>query len=363
MTELYPSVELLYDIGEYGSWVYDLETEDGTFQAGMGSCIAKNTDSVYCEVMIPEELKSKMTDREQELMIWDYSAKCADRISDTFKKPIELELEKVMKPLYLFKKKKYMMLYKEHPDDTEHMDQKGLPTVRRDSCSYTKEVLNGVVHELLYNNSVVAAEKFARSKIEDLLNDKVGIESLTISKQLKTGYKTVNKAGNKLSKPPHAMLADRMFVRDPESAPKPGDRIPYVFIQTKKRNALQGEKSEDPEYVKQHPKTSKIDSLYYLEHQVSKPLYSMFELTVKDPTTGKLFKTGSDDPATQRKASRASDKEIRKRIWLDLETRAKNDMDGQRTITDFFTMSQVTSNNQNETDLLPPDSDEDYDSA
>jgi len=356
------TIELLYDSGEWDDYVYDLEVdhEDHNFQAGDGDICVSNTDSIYTQFLLPEHLKEKLTDREVELKLWEVSQECADRISATFKSPILLELEKIFSPFYLFKKKRYMMLYKEHADDKEHMDQKGLPTVRRDNCPYTKDVLNGVVDKLLYERSVDGAEQFARKKIEELLTDKVPVEKLTISKSLKSHYKTENKAGHKLSKPPHVMLAERIAKRDPASAYQPGDRIPYVFTQSKDKNALQGDKSEDPEYVKSHPNL-KIDSLYYLDHQISKPLYSIFELTVKDPKTGELFKTDPDDDSkaaesAARSESRLAQKEIRKRIWGDLELRKKNEMNGQKMISDYFKMAQNTTQ---ESDLLPSDSSDD----
>lgn len=351
------TIELLYDEGEYEDYVYDLQTEDGTFQAGSGDIIVKNTDSIYTEFQLPERLKKTLSDREKELKIWEVSEKCANRISETFKPPIFLELELVMEILYLFKKKRYMLLCKEHPDGKIKQVSKGLPTVRRDNCPYTKEVLNGVIEKLLYERSIESAEQFAKSKIEDLLTDKVPVEKLTISKSLKSNYKTENKAGHLLSKPPHVMLAERVAKRDPASAYQPGDRIPYVFTQSKDKNALQGDKCEDPEYVKTHPNL-KIDSLYYLDHQISKPLYSIFELTVKDPKTGELFKTDPDDESKEAEAaarleSRKAQKEIRKRIWAELELRKKNQMSGQRMISDYFKMAQ---NTKKETDLLPSES-------
>ena len=35
-------------------YVYDIETEDGSFQAGTGCIILKNTDSIYTKFMLPE---------------------------------------------------------------------------------------------------------------------------------------------------------------------------------------------------------------------------------------------------------------------------------------------------------------------
>jgi hypothetical protein len=36
----------------------------------------------------------------------------------------------------------------------------------------------------------------------------------------------------------HKVLADRMGKRDPGNKPSSGDRIPFVYIETKNKNAL-----------------------------------------------------------------------------------------------------------------------------
>ena len=36
------TIDLLYDTDEWGDFVYDLQTEDGTFQAGNGSIMRKD---------------------------------------------------------------------------------------------------------------------------------------------------------------------------------------------------------------------------------------------------------------------------------------------------------------------------------
>ncbi|KAL0198010.1 hypothetical protein M9458_006550, partial [Cirrhinus mrigala] len=65
-----------------------------------------------------------------------------------------------------------------------------------------------------------------------------------------------------------------MRKRDAGSAPNLGDRVPYVIIKAAKGVAAYM-KSEDPIYVLEN--NIPIDTQYYLEQQLSKPLLRIFE--------------------------------------------------------------------------------------
>lgn len=68
--------------------------------------------------------------------------------------------------------------------------------------------------------------------------------------------------------------SDRMRKRDAGSAPQLGDRVPYVIIAGTKGSAAYMN-SEDPIYVLEN--NIAIDTTYYLENQLSKPLLRIFE--------------------------------------------------------------------------------------
>lgn len=72
----------------------------------------------------------------------------------------------------------------------------------------------------------------------------------------------------------HVELANRMMKRDAGSAPKLGDRVPYVIVAAAKGTAAYL-KSEDPIYVLEN--NVPIDTQYYLDNQISKPLLRIFE--------------------------------------------------------------------------------------
>lgn len=60
----------------------------------------------------------------------------------------------------------------------------------------------------------------------------------------------------------HAELAERMRKRDPGSAPRLGDRVPYVIVNRGGSNTPAYEKAEDPIFVLQN--NVPIDYDYYL---------------------------------------------------------------------------------------------------
>ncbi|KAF7288349.1 DNA polymerase delta catalytic subunit [Mycena chlorophos] len=76
---------------------------------------------------------------------------------------------------------------------------------------------------------------------------------------------------------PHVNLAKRMRARDPGSAPKLGDRVPYVIVKGTQGSPLY-ERSEEPLHVLEHDIA--IDTTYYLDAQLKGPLLRIFKPVV-----------------------------------------------------------------------------------
>jgi len=301
----------IINLGATEDYVYDLETVDGTFQAGIGQMIVKNTDSCY--VIFPEPVDSDGT----LTTLFKVAENAAKKISETFKKPIELEFEKFMYPLILVAKKRYM--YLEWTDPKKHngeIEAKGVELVRRDNCPYVKETLDAVLTPIMFENNVAKGKEQAELFIDRLLNGEVPIKKLILSKTLKNEYKGFEKVYSqrlsdnrpdtngpytwihtkeikikedgksvksgefeKVEEIPsmaHVALVEKMRERDPNAAPKPGDRVPFVYINIKNPNALSWKKTEDPQYVIEN--NIPIDTLYYLDHQLKNPLKTIFDI-------------------------------------------------------------------------------------
>ncbi|KAJ3358094.1 DNA-directed DNA polymerase delta, partial [Kappamyces sp. JEL0680] len=201
----------------------------------------------------------------------------AQYVTTDFKKPINLDFEKVYFPYLLINKKRYAGLYWTRPEKHDKMDAKGIETVRRDSCRLVSTVIETCLRKLLIDRDRQGAEDYVKGTISDLLQNKIDLSLLVISKALgKAEY-----AG----KQAHSELAERMRKRDPGTAPALGDRVSYVIIQGSK-SAAAYEKAEDPIYVLEH--NLPIDTKYYLEQQLSKPLMRIFEPVMGDKASSLL---------------------------------------------------------------------------
>ena len=282
-----------------------------------------DTDSIYCK------FKTKFTGQAHMDEVFRIAPECSARISETFKKPIDLEFEKVMYPFILFSKKRYASLFWTNPETPDNVDYKGIQVVRRDNCEYVKENSIKIFDNILKNEKVLnysftsvdeiieSSKAFAREKVKSLLDKEVPMSKLQISKSLRTGYAFDSKAncvecdktyykkdlfGKKNMKIdkiddflkseqecpscekktkfrmmdaniPHVALARKMKERDPFNCPDSGDRVPYVFICG--GGSRQFEKVEDPKYVLNHG--IQIDYEYYFEHQFKSSLETIFD--------------------------------------------------------------------------------------
>ena len=123
----------------------------------------------------------------------------AAHVSKTFIKPIKLEFEKVYCPFLLMAKKRYVGLYWTRPDKYDKVDAKGMETVRRDNCGLVRMVCDEVVRLMLIENSQERAMTYVKGVISDLLQNKIDLSLLVISKSM--------------SKPAHEYDAKQAHVR------------------------------------------------------------------------------------------------------------------------------------------------------
>ncbi len=426
-------------LGTTDDYVYDLETEDGTFASssdiGSLDILLKNTDSCYVTFDIPKSdytVDDKFDEVAYMQETFRLSKECAKTISAIFKFPIQLEFEKVMFPFFLYEKKRYA--YKEWIDPTKpnKIEFKGLSIVRRDYCPYIKEVCVRIF-KILMNDTYVdifikdentefqpdpegyvcdsetiveRAERdtkivnkgkfivirdkyidendndiakfkeilvpfdetlylsylnskktkntvsskitnesyreiamlYTRKIISDLIIDKkVPIEKLILSKSLKNTYKikgidtkwttglcsvhlkqknkgqicssctkctSVNYGikqfftktnGQTLSfkeckecsdaytiiTNPHVRIANRLREKDPINGPKPPDRVPFIYIYTD--NFHKKKQHEFTVHPSELTKDMEIFYLYYFEHQLKNPVDQIFSVIVNEP--------------------------------------------------------------------------------
>jgi hypothetical protein len=178
--------------------------------------------------------------------------------------------------MLMFSKKRYAgLMFEENADDfvVKYM---GIALKRRDNAPIVKTVYGTAMKKLLFERDVIGATQYVQEAVMDLINGKVKLGQLTITKSLRAEYANPLQIA-------HKALADRMALRDPGNAPGSGDRIPFVYVQPpvgKTAAKLQGERVEAPSWIKE--KGLKPDYEFYLTNQIQNPVSQMFGLVLEE---------------------------------------------------------------------------------
>ena len=250
------TIKKVYELPEYTGHVYDLETAAGSFQAGVGQMIVKNTDSVMVEFG-PEDINE----------CWKLGEQASEQVTGIFKRPNDLELEKIYWPYVLYSKKRYAAkMWKMGRTEVEFdsIDIKGLQVVRRDNCEYVRTTCQQVI-EMLLNSQWTELPRYIEKQREDLVSGRVPMERLIMSKRLGSEYKNNNLA--------HVVVRDKIKERMPGSEPMSGDRVQFVI--TKGTGKEMYKKAEDPAWVREHGIA--LDYAYYAKHQFDGPISDLTE--------------------------------------------------------------------------------------
>jgi hypothetical protein len=130
--------------------------------------------------------------------------------------------------------------------------------------------------KMLFDRDVLGATQYVQDACMDLVNGKVKLGQLTITKSLRAEYANPLQIA-------HKALADRMSLRDPGNAPASGDRIPYVYVRPppgKTAAKLQGDRIEAPSWIRE--KGLIPDYEFYLTNQLQNPVSQMFGLILEE---------------------------------------------------------------------------------
>ena len=275
-------IQSILECENKSKYVYDLTTSNSHFHAGVGQLIVHNTDSVMVK------FNTQKTGHAALVESFRLGEEAADRISATFKKPIELEFEKVYWPYLLWAKKRYSGLMYTNVNKWDYIDSKGIQIVRRDVCKYVRDTMSEILNKIMYEKDVTLAIEIAKKATSDLLCGNYDLDDLIVSKSLKRIAYKYEKETKKLkliheykNPQPHVVVAGKMESREPGTGPRSGDRVPYVFIETTNKKELQCNKAEDPVYAKTEKLA--IDTKYYIENALMSPIESIFELFIENP--------------------------------------------------------------------------------
>jgi hypothetical protein len=309
------SIKKIFETREVNieEFVYDIETDLGRFQAGVGELIVFNTDSIFISV--------KFNRKEFELNRKDsfkLAMQCGDNITDImFKRPpIVLEFEKVYQPFILLTKKRY--IGKKFEDTRDPMKLKTLTTsgiaiTRRDYCYLVKKCYKEVIDCIMDGSCLEDSVEIFKKYIIKIENYQVDFKDLIVSSTLAKNYscstckekcewskimceKPGCKENNVVKRSEHCPkcktkfkclhtfnlgpvnLAVSMLKRNEEI--NVNDRIQYLLVEKEGcDSSKKAELAEDPEYAKQH--NMKFNRICYLE-QLAKPLLGWFKVVLKE---------------------------------------------------------------------------------
>jgi len=216
---------------------------------------------------------------------WELGERAAEECSALFKKPNNLELEKVYWPYFLYSKKRYAAkLWTKGKDGNMNMDYidiKGLQVVRRDNTPHVREVCKELLDVVLTSSDTGPPKELAKERAIELLSGDVSNEKLILSQSLSDSYK-VNGHNVSITSPEscninqaHVQVVNKMRARKPGSEPQSGDRVPYLLTDTGDPKAKAFEKSEDPKYVEEN--NIPVDYKYYFINKFLNPVCDLLD--------------------------------------------------------------------------------------
>ena len=243
-----------------------------------------DTDSIFCKFPNYNDAGIRVYGKEA-LKI---AIKMGQEIEKSIKKimPLyqNLAYEKVLWPFILLSKKRYVgNLYEKDPEKKK-LKSMGLAIKRRDYAPIVKIIYGGIIEILINKSNLSESIRFLRESLQNLIEGKMSLENLIVSKTLKGSYKDPTKIA-------HKVLADRIGERDEGNKPMINERVPYVYILLDPgvEVKLQGDRIESPDYIREHNLTP--DYKFYITNQLKKPISQLYTLCV-DQLPGYDFEPG-----------------------------------------------------------------------
>jgi hypothetical protein len=333
--------EISYPSDEF---VYDLTTENHHFAAGIGNMIVHNTDSVFFTFNLATPDGNPIRGKDALEITIEFAKQVGHLATKFLKSPHAWVYEKTLMPFCLLSKKRYIgMLYEDKPEKPKRKSM-GIVLKRRDNAPIVKDIYGGVIDILMKEQNVETAIKFLKTSLQNLVDEKVPMDKLIISKSLRSGYKNPAQIA-------HKVLADRMGKRDSGNKPSIGDRIPFVYIQNRDKKALQGDRIEHPDYIIANK--IKPNYAFYITNQIMKPIQQVFALVLEDIPSYKRQVPGlkrtidgwvdklqndttTTDEKIKKKIADIRNKEVKRILFDEYLTKIDNVLQKNQSIMNFF---------------------------
>ena len=230
-----------------------------------------DTDSIFCKFPLKDEEGNIVLGKDALPYAIKIGKIVEKEIAKIMPKPQKLNYEKSLYPFILLSKKRYVGNLYETDVNSFKQKSMGIVLKRRDNAHIVKKIYGGIIDIILQKQDLKASIEFLNEELNDLVEGKTSINELIITKSIKASYKDPSKIA-------HKVLADRIGARDPGNRPCVNERIPFVYIKTNNQNSLQGDRIENPEYIKANNLTP--DYLHYITNQIMKPIIQLYALCI-----------------------------------------------------------------------------------
>jgi DNA polymerase elongation subunit (family B) len=242
-------------------------------------CVYGDTDSIFLRFRPKNPATGEPLTGDEALRVAkELTIESGKLVSSCLKPPHDFEFDKIFRTFCLLSKKRYVGDMSEDglaPEDF-HRKSMGIVMKRRDNAPIVKFVYGGAIERILDptrpvgSSGVKDAFDFVQATAKDLLNGKVPMTKLMITKSLRADYANPTRIA-------HKVLADRIAERDPGNKPSTSERMSFVYIQS--TATLQGDRIETPAFIKEHG--LKPDYVHYITNQIAKPVAQVFALELE----------------------------------------------------------------------------------
>lgn len=249
----------------YSGYVYDLETFNHHFSAGVGNIVVHNTDSVAVHI---ESLDPKK--------ICEFGRSLAKEISALFPPPVAIAFEKAAYRLCMVAKKKYFALclddktaeIKKDKEGKYVILDRGTPQAKRGHCKWLQRVYSQMRDLILWDKTYSDTFEMLVDEVYALVSGVVPWQDMVLIQELGGQYKQEGYFMN--------VFADGL--RASGESVTPGDRLEYVIVEGQGKK---GTKMRLRENYK--PEQDKIDYIYYLEHQseIDRAFFAAYANTIE----------------------------------------------------------------------------------
>lgn len=292
-------------------YVYDLETENHHFAAGIGQLIVHNTDSVMVDLKIKDSkdctywgelLSQEISGVKKGQLLPGYprdekgkplpEAKRHEKdVVGLFFSPLEMEFEKAMK-LFCLKKKKYAAYLIDDDGtfikktiknakgevvktlDEYELLKRGIVLARRDNNLFLRHLYEQILNLVMNEGHFKEALCLLIDTVIKLTHNEIDYKHLKSTRELGAHYK----------QPSFFMKVFSDELRKKGKMVNPGDRLEFVVIENKEANLVGQKMVLVSDYAEalasDHP--YKIDYIHYIEKVLINPIDQLISIGFKD---------------------------------------------------------------------------------